>query len=320
MLAGPTASGKSASAMRLALALAGTPHAAQVVAPGAAASGAGGRVEIVSADAMQVYRGMDVGTAKPTAEERAAVRHHLLDVVDPSEPFSVAQYVRLAEAAIQTVLARGGVPLVTGGTGFYLRALRDGLPTVPPADQAAQAPLWEAVTAGRLGELEAELRAAAPADAARAAGNPRRIVRSLEVLRATGRPPSAFPRLQPRYSYSTAQLLPTVAELRPRIALRTAARFEGGLVAEVAELLRLYPEQPTALQAIGYKEVASHLRGESSEAEAREAVELGTVRYAKRQLTWFRSPVEAPALRIAATGEGAFGRLREWLLGVIERL
>ncbi len=320
VLAGPTASGKSASAMRLALTLAGALPAAKVAAPGGVAPGAGARVEIVSADAMQVYRGMDVGTAKPTAPERAAVRHHLLDVVDPSEPFSVAQYVRLAEAAIQTVLARGGVPLVTGGTGFYLRALRDGLPTVPPADQGAQAPLWEAVAAGRLRDLDAELWAAAPVDAARAAGNPRRIVRSLEVLRATGRPPSAFPRLRPRYSYSTAQLLPPMTELRPRIAQRTAAMFEGGLVAEVAELLRRYPEQPTALQAIGYKEVASHLRGEAGAAEARAAVELATVRYAKRQLTWFRSPAEAAALRIEATGEGAFGRLLAWLLEVIDGL
>ena len=153
-----------------------------------------------------------------------------------------------------------------------------------------------------------------------AAGTPRRIVRSLEVLRATGRPPSAFPRLQPRYSYSTAQLLPAMPELRPRIAQRTAAMFEAGLVAEVAELLRKYPEQPTALQAIGYKEVASHLRGDGSAGEAREAVELATVHYAKRQLTWFRSPAEAPTVRVAAAGEGAFAHLREWLAGVVTEL
>lgn len=310
VLAGPTASGKSAAALRLALAVGEASAGAGPTARHAPDTGLS--VEIVSADAMQVYRGMDVGTAKPSREERAAVPHHLLDVVDPSEPFSVAQYVHLAEAAIGAILARGAVPLVTGGTGFYLRALREGLPTVPPADLAAQAPMWEAVAGGRLRELEAELREAAPQDAVRAAGNPRRIVRSLEVLRSTGRPPSAFPRRPPQYAYSTAQLLPAMAELRPRIAARTAAMFERGLVAEVAELLRAYPEQPTALQAIGYKEVAAHLRGEASEEEARRAVELATVQYAKRQSTWFRSSAEAPALRIAATGEASHRELAAW--------
>ena len=224
---------------------------------------------------------------------------------------SVAAYVELAEAAIADVLARGRSPLVVGGTGFYLRALREGLPTVPPADPAAQAPLWEAVAAGRLAELDAELRAAAPADAARAALNARRVVRSLEVLRATGRAPSAFPRRAPRFAYRAAHLHPPLSVLRPRIVARTAAMFERGLVAEVTGLLARYPHQPTALQAIGYKEVVALVRGEATEGEARAAVAASTVRYAKRQRTWFGA--EAPEARLASTGEEAFEALAAWL-------
>lgn len=272
-------------------------------------------LEIVSADAMQVYRGMDIGTAKPTAAERTAVPHHLLDVVEPSEPFSVAAYVELAEAAIADVFGRGGVPLVTGGTGFYLRALREGLPTAPPADPEAQAPLWAAVAAGRLAELDAELRAAAPHDAERAAMNPRRVVRSLEVLRATGRPPSAFPPRPPRFAYRAAHLHPHMAALRPRIAARTNQMFARGLVAEVAALLARYPEQPTALQAIGYKETAAHVRGEVSEAAVRAEITAATARYAKRQRTWFGA--ETPELRLLTTGEAGYQALRAWVMGAL---
>ncbi len=290
MLAGPTASGKSDAALRLAERYG---------------------LEVVTADAMQVYAGMDIGTAKPTVDERARVPHHLVDVVTPAEPFSVADYVRAAEAAIDSVLARGRLPIVSGGTGFYLRALREGLPTVPPADFEAQAPLWEAVGQGRLDELVSELEAKAPADAARAAGNPRRVVRSLEVLRRTGRPPSAFPTLPPRHRYDLAVLMPPAPELRTRIAGRARRMFERGLVAEVATLLEAYPEQPTALQAIGYKEVVAHLRGEASEEEALAAVELATQRYAKRQRTWFRS--ERDATYFHGTGEQVTAELDAWI-------
>lgn len=294
VLAGPTASGKSGAALLLAREFG---------------------LEIVSADAMQVYRGMDIGTAKPTAAERREIPHHLLDVADPSEPFSVARYVTLAEEAIVDVLSRGRVPLVTGGTGFYLRALSEGLSTVPPADPELQAPLWDAVAAGRLLELDAELRAAAPLDAQRAAKNPRRVVRSLEVLRSTGKPPSAFPRRSPRFAYRAAHLHPPMALLRPRIALRTQTMFAQGLVAEVTALLRRHPDQPTALQAIGYKEVAEFIRGHISESEAQQEVERATVRYAKRQRTWFGA--EAPELRLDMTGDSATSELAAWMAAVV---
>jgi len=246
-------------------------------------------LEIVNADAMQVYRGMDIGTAKPTAAEQARVRHHVIDVVTPAEAYSVARYVDDAHYAIADVLARDKLPLLVGGTGFYVRALRAGLPTAPPADAAAQAPLWQAVEQGRLDELIAELRAASPSDAERAAGNPRRVVRSLEVLRRTGRPPSTFPFTEPRFSFDLFVLAPPTGELRPRIVRRARKQFEDGLVEEVAGLLREYPRQPTALQAIGYKEVAELLRGKATLADAMERVVNATARYAKRQRTWFRS-------------------------------
>lgn len=297
MLAGPTASGKSAAAFRLAR-LRG--------------------LEIVSADAMQVYRGMDIGTAKPPTSERELVPHHLLDVVSPAEPFSVADYVRLAEDAILAILSRDRLPLVTGGTGFYLGALRRGLPTVPPADRQAQEPLWQQVEQGGLHELIAELERLAPQDALRAGLNPRRVVRSLEVLRATGEPPSSFPLAPPRYRYQLLLLTPTSEVLRPRITSRAAAMFEQGLVAEVERLLQRYPQQPTALQAIGYKEVAQHLRGETSLAEAHAAVELATHRYAKRQRTWFRA--EPEALAVATTGEEAASELDRWLAPLLGQL
>ena len=296
-LVGPTASGKSAAAMALAEEFG---------------------LEIVSADAMQVYRCLDIGTAKPTAEERRRVRHHLIDVVEPDERFSVARYVELAEAAIDDVLSRGHVPLVVGGTGFYLRALRQGLPTAPEADPERQAPLWRAVAEGRLEELVAELAEASPVDAARAARNPRRVVRSVEVLRLTGLPPSAFPPTRPRFAYEVFLLDPPSDELRRRVARRARRQFEAGLVEEVRSLLERYPELPTARQSIGYKEVVAHVRGEATLEEAVRAVTVATARYAKRQRTWFRR--EPDVHRLPLTGEQAVPLLRArrvelWLVG-----
>ncbi len=268
-------------------------------------------LEIVAADAMQVYRGMDVGTAKPTAEERRRVPHHLIDVVTPAESFSVADYVTRAEAAVAEVLARGRLPLVVGGTGFYIRSLTEGLPTAPAADPEAQAPLWRALAETGIEPMVAELKRLSPTDAARAQRNPRRVIRALEVLRRTGRPPSAFPRTTPAYRYDKVVLLPTLEVLRPRVRERTRAMFDAGLVAEVEALLKAYPEAPTALQAIGYKEVATHLAGRSSLEEAQLAVTIATLQYARRQRTWFRK--EPEARRIPLPAERAEGELRVWL-------
>ncbi|HLR46457.1 MAG TPA: tRNA (adenosine(37)-N6)-dimethylallyltransferase MiaA [Deinococcales bacterium] len=295
LLGAPTASGKTSVAIELALLL-----SAEVT------------VEVVTADAMQVYAGMDIGTAKPSPEEQAGVPHHLLDLVTPAEEFSVADWVAAAEETIARVLERGSLPFVVGGTGFYLRSLTDGLPLVPRADRAVQEQLEAELAERGLPALKEELRAAAPADDERAGLNPRRVVRALEIVRRTGRAPSAFGRSEPRFRYCKAALLPDPAQLDPRIAARSRHMFDHGLVAEVEQLSRRWPVQATALQAIGYREVLAHLRGETTLAEAEEAVLTATRQYARRQLTWFR---KEPDTRLFP-GLAAANRdsLAEWLI------
>jgi tRNA dimethylallyltransferase len=267
LLAGPTASGKTALALELALHF---------------------PIEIISADAMMVYKGMDIGTAKPTLEERAAVPHYLLDVVTPDEPFNVADYVRLAEQAIGEVLERKKIPLVVGGTGFYIRALSNGLPTVPEADERVQAEVYKRLEQEGLEKLIGELEQVSPSDAKRTERNPRRVVRALEIIGRTGRAPSDFPMTTPAFSYDKIILAPSMAQLRPRIEARTEKMFSSGLVEEVISLFRQYPNLPTAKQAIGYKEVVDYLAGQIGLEKAKAAVTLATTQYAKRQRTWFR--------------------------------
>ena len=288
LLGAPTASGKSAVALRL-------------------AERRG--LEIVVADAMQVYRGLDVGTAKPSAAERARVPHHGLDLVGPSDAFSVADWVAHAEAAIHDAAGRGVTCLVVGGTGFYLEALAEGLPTVPAADPDVQAPLWARVEAEGIGPLLAELRSVAPEDAERAQRNPRRVVRALEVWTRTGRPPSAFPRQASRVAVDRTWLRPPLEALEPRIEARARRMLAGGWPEEAAAL------EPAALataaQAIGYREAAALARGERSEAEVLEAVVRATRRYARRQRTWFkRHLAERTFEALAGDVEGA---LEAWV-------
>jgi tRNA dimethylallyltransferase len=267
IIAGPTASGKTALALEL------SRHF---------------QLEVISADAMMVYKGMDIGTAKPTPQERAAVPHHLLDVVNPDEPFNVADYVRLAEQAIGEVLERGKLPVVVGGTGFYIRALSDGLPTTPEADENVQAELYKRLEQEGLEKLLGELEQVSPSDAKRTERNPRRVVRALEIIQRTGKAPSAFPMTTPAFNYDKVILAPSMEQLRPRIAARTETMFASGLVDEVIQLFRRYPDLPTAKQAIGYKEVVDYLAGQMSLEQAKAAVTLATTQYAKRQRTWFR--------------------------------
>ncbi|MEX2536376.1 MAG: tRNA (adenosine(37)-N6)-dimethylallyltransferase MiaA [Trueperaceae bacterium] len=293
MLGAPTASGKSAAALQLAERF---------------------PLELVNADAMQVYQGMDIGTAKATVEERARVPHHLIDLVTPEESFSVADWVVRAEGVITEVLRRGRLPLVVGGTGFYLRALSQGLPTVPPADPAVQVELWRELEEHGLDALEQELAASSPQDVLRSQRNPRRLVRALEILRRTGRSPRDFPTRQPVYRYSMAVLEPAMAVLRPRIEARCNSMFEAGLIDEVEQLLARYPQQLTAMQAIGYKEVVQALAGRVSMESAREEVLSATTRYARRQLTWFRR--QQADIREALLASKALRPLGSWLEGL----
>jgi tRNA dimethylallyltransferase len=292
-LAAPTASGKTAAVLRL------------------ADLAAGRGLEVISADALQVYRGFDIGTAKPTAAERARVPHHLVDAAAPEDAMDAVAWTRAAEAAIADALARGARPLVVAGTGFYLDALDRGLPTTPPAEPALRAAL-EAERAERgLEALLAELRALAPQDAAASQGNPRRVLRALEVLRASGRPPSAFPRTPPRFALRSFVALPAAAVLEARVDARVASMLAAGWLDEVAALVARVPPGAPAWQAIGYGELARVVRGEAAVDDAIAAIALATRRYAKRQRTWFaRRP--AAAQRVGAAVDEAFDDLVAW--------
>jgi tRNA dimethylallyltransferase len=247
--------------------------------------------EVVSADAMLVYRGMDIGTAKPTPEERARVPHHLVDLVDPGEEFSVARFQPLARAAIADVLERGRLPLLVGGSGLYFHAVVDEF-VFPPTDPAVRARLEAEAAAGGLPELYGRLAATDPAAAARIQpGNLRRTVRALEVMELTGRPFSSFRAAMDdpvsRYRLTVLGLDPGAELLRARVAERVAAMAAAGLVGEVRRLAER-PLSRTARQALGYKELLDAIEQGTAVAEALEAVVRRTRSYARRQLAWFR--------------------------------
>jgi len=247
--------------------------------------------EVVSADAMLVYRGMDIGTAKPTREERGRVPHHLVDLVDPGEEFSVARVQPLARAAIADVLGRGRVPLLVGGSGLYFHAVVDDF-GFPPTDPAVRARLEaEGAEAGQA-ELYRRLAAADPPAAARIQPqNLRRTVRALEVIELTGRPFSSFRGAMDapvsRYRLTVLGLDPGPELLRARVAERVAAMAEAGLVDEVKRLA-VRPLSRTARQALGYKELLDAMDEGTPLAEALAAVVRRTRAYARRQLAWFR--------------------------------
>jgi len=290
VLAGPTATGKTELALRLGK-----------IFP----------VAVVSADASMVYRGMDIGTAKPSLAERDQVRHYLIDVIWPDQSFSVVEYFELAEKAIQEALERGQTPLVVGGTGYYIRALSEGLHELPEPDPALQGELWRALALRGIDAMLQELESASPEDARRVQRNPRRLVRALEVLRRTGLPPARWPKRTPRFRYRKLILWPAWGWLEPRLALRVRCMFEQGLVEEVERLLAQYPQMPTALQSIGYKEVAAYLRGACTLGEAKQAVLRATRAYAKRQYTWFRKE-PGDVTFLPQGGDEAWAGLRDW--------
>lgn len=275
VLAGPTAAGKSSLALELAQKL---------------------NLEIISADAMLVYKDMNIGTAKPTLKQQQQVKHHLINVVTPDNTFNVANYVELAEKAIAEVLAKDKIPLIVGGSGFYIRALSQGLPTVPTVDKKVQNILWQRFRQEGLTPLEQELQTFSPKDAERAQSNPRRIIRALEIIKRTGKAPCNFPFTKPAFSYQKIVLNLELAVLNKRIKERTEAMFKEGLLAEVTNLLTNYPQRPAAMQAIGYKETVAYLDGEQDLTATKEAINLATLQYAKRQRTWFRKEPNAQVL------------------------
>lgn len=284
ILTAPTASGKTALALALAQ----------------QSAAAGQPVEIVAADAFTVYRGLDTGTAKPGAAERAAVPHHLLDVADVAEDYSVAAYTRAAESAIADILARGARPLVVGGTGFYLTALTRGLPLTPPADVAARAAVEAELEVRGLDALLADIAAENPAEAARMERNPRRVVRALEIRRRTGRYPGEFGHAPPAFAYRVVAFSPPDAEVPGRVEARTRAMLAGGWPQEAQWLATQVDPgrepRPTAWQALGYREALGVARGELEMDEASARIVLATRQYTRRQLTWTRNQLGARVL------------------------
>nr|WP_230416765.1 tRNA (adenosine(37)-N6)-dimethylallyltransferase MiaA [Micromonospora tarapacensis] len=246
--------------------------------------------EVVNADSMQLYRGMDIGTAKLTAAEREGVPHHLLDIWEVTEPASVAGYQRLARAAVDDILARGRVPLLVGGSGLYVRAVLEQF-EFPGTDPAVRERLEGELAAFGPAPLHARLRAADPAAAAGILpGNGRRIVRALEVIELTGAPfTAALPEPTPYYPSVQIGVELDTALLDERIAVRVDRMWADGLVAEVRELVgRGLPEGRTASRALGYQQVLRLLAGELTEAEAHDETIRATRRFVRRQRSWFR--------------------------------
>jgi tRNA dimethylallyltransferase len=282
LIAGPTAVGKSEIALRLAEQLGG---------------------EIISADSMQVYRGLDIGTAKPSPADHARVPHHLIDICDLTESFDAAQFARFARRTVAEIQSRGHVPVLCGGTGLYFKAFLEGLGHAPSADAKLRAELEAAPLEKLLAELrERDLATFEKIDKK----NPRRVIRAMEVIRLTGKPfskqraewnvlPASSPEglkleVPARCRNHVFCLIRQPADLHARINVRVDAMFACGLVDETRALLKRGLEQnKTAMQAIGYRQVVEHLRGERSLPETIELVKIRTRQFAKRQLTWFRA-------------------------------
>ena len=298
IICGPTASGKTAVAVEICLALGG---------------------EVVSADSMQIYRGMDIGTAKPALEETRGVAHHLLDIAEPGEAYSVAAYREKAIEAIEDIFARGRTPVICGGTGLYIDALTRPLGFSAQGDESVRRPLEEiAAQEGGKERLHAMLREVDPDSSDRLHVNDvRRVVRALEIHQLTGRTLTEQRALDLKREGAYRGRLYGLSwpreELYARIDQRVDQMMADGLVKEVEALLSggLHG-RATAMQGIGYKEITRALEGECSMAEAVERVKQATRNYAKRQLTWFRR--DERVTWIEASGRSARDISREILM------
>ena len=274
IICGPTGIGKTAAAIRL-------------------AQGFGG--EIVGADSMQIYRRMDIGTAKPTPEEQAAVTHHMIDVVDPDESFDAARYASMATACIRRLDREGTLPVVAGGTGFYIKALEFGLFDARPTDPQIRRRLEKQADEEGLGALHAALKGRDPESAARIHPHDRfRIIRALETLESTGQPISALQRrhgfTHKRFETFKIGLHIDREALYTRINRRVEAMIAEGLLGEVQSLMAQgYKADLKSMQAIGYRHMCGYLAGQADWDTTVDLMKRDTRRYAKRQFTWFKS-------------------------------
>ncbi len=273
VITGPTASGKTSVAVKVAL-LCGA--------------------ELVGADSMQVYRGLDIGTAKPTSEELRGVRHHLIDVADPDESFDAARFARLADRAIEDICSRGAKALVVGGTGLYIRVLLHGLHRAPPPSPEVREKITKRADADGWPALHTELAVCDPQAAARLHPNDGvRILRALEVFEASGVPLSEWQQQhgfqRRRYPALCVGIQRPREELNQRINTRVEQMMSAGFLGEVEGLMaRGYGPELKPMQGLGYRRLASHLAGEMGLEEAVESTRTDTRRFAKRQMTWFK--------------------------------
>lgn len=279
-LMGPTASGKTALALDWALRL---------------------DSEVISVDSALSYRGLDIGAAKPDSRTLRRVPHHLIDIRAPHEVYSAAEFARDALASMQTIAARGRIPLLAGGTGLYFRALLDGLSVMPEADAPTRAQIQEEARERGWPALHLELARIDPAAAARIhANDPQRLTRALEVHRLTGRPISEWQQSEcaRRFPFRVLKLILAPADralLHQRIEQRFDAMLADGFLDEVRNLRRdprLHPDLP-AIRAVGYRQAWAHLDGRTNTAEFREQAIAATRQLAKRQLTWLRGEHDA---------------------------
>ena len=290
-LVGPTASGKTALSLELARSLDG---------------------EVVSMDSRQVYRGMDIGTAKATADEQAAAPHHGLDLADPNERFSAGRFAEYARARIADICARDHVPILVGGTGFFLRALTHPLFDEPDLDPARRAELENVLRGFDDATLRSWLGVLDPLTAAslERGGGRQRMLRALEVALLTGHALSWWHRHAPALEKPVPLLVVVLelerAQLDRRIDGRVHAMIDAGLVDEVRGLLRAgVPVDAPGLSATGYREVVDYIEGRVSLDQAIAQIQLATRQYARRQLTWFRNQIGPDALRLDATRSGS---------------
>ena len=300
-IAGPTASGKTALAVELAKEFNG---------------------EVISCDSMQIYKRMDIGTAKPTLEEMQGIPHHMIDVCEPEEDFSVSKYCQMATPIVDDILSRGKTAIIAGGTGLYMDSLIKGNDFAPFPATGHRERLEEKLNNLGLDALTAELAAIDPEAADRAQKKPRRVIRALEVYHETGETITAHnlktQAIPPRYNplwlgldFDPRQLL------YDRIDLRVGIMLKMGLMKEITDLLSSgIPATCTAMQAIGYKEFVDALAGNGTIEEAADLVRQSSRRYAKRQLTWFRRNKEMNWLtrQTGKSGEEIIGRARQLIL------
>lgn len=301
VICGPTASGKTSLSIAVAKAIGG---------------------EIISADSMQIYRYMDIGTAKVTKEEAQGIPHYLIDVIEPDERYSVADYKIAAEQAIQTILDKGKVPIIVGGTGLYVDALIYGIeyPEIE-FDAAYRQQLEKQVEEQGLEALYKQAQEIDPEACSKISQNDqKRILRILEIFHATGKN-KTWHEMESRkkgvpYDYHVYALDMERSLLYERINRRVDSMLEKGLLQEVKTLLDTYTEFPTAMQGLGYKEVVEYIKGNCNEQEMKETIQQESRRYAKRQLTWFRKNKQTIWLTTNGTAEDEQNNLHIILEGI----